>query len=93
MLPLNTFTDTTAVRAQLPVTYEIKEVPDEMPDTRPVAELMVATPVDTELHIPPVVAELRSAVLPTHIESGPVIAPGVVPTVSTVVVRQPVGRV
>jgi hypothetical protein len=66
----------------------------------PVA-IPVAVPVDdTEpsvllllLHVPPVGEEPSDVLLPGHTDAVPVIADGIVLTVNTVVVKQPVGSV
>ena len=52
-----------------------------MPDTTPPA-LTVAMPVAPLIHVPPVIADDKVVVLPTHTLSVPVTAGGVATTVS-----------
>jgi hypothetical protein len=47
--------------------------------------LIVATPVLPLVHVPPLVDELKVMLLPIHIAVEPVIAPGAVATVTTVI--------
>jgi hypothetical protein len=56
----------------------------------PVSNPTVATPVDPELHVPPLPALLRVVVSPIHTLAGPVIADGNELTVTVAVDEQPV---
>jgi hypothetical protein len=67
-------------------------VPEDTPVTTPVPLTTVATPVLALAHVPPVVPSVRVIVEPTHTGDDPGIADGVVLTVTTVVVVQPVPR-
>jgi hypothetical protein len=67
-------------------------VPGINPKTTPVEE-MLATEVPLELHVPLPVASLIVVVLPEHTLVVPVMADGVVFTVTVVDVLQPVERV
>jgi hypothetical protein len=80
------FTVITLVRSQEPLEYEITAVPAPIPVTNPVVALTVAMPVDPELQVPPVVAELNTVVLPRQMLPRPVMAAGVITTVMTEVV-------
>lgn len=68
-------------------------MPALTPLATPVAEPMVAMLPLVLLHVPPVVVIASVAELPIHTPVGPVIVPGDEPTVTVVVVRQPVGNV
>ncbi len=59
----------------------------------PLDEPIVAMPVDAELHVPPVVASESVVVRPTHTRFDPVILAGSEPTVTVLIVKQPVGSV
>jgi hypothetical protein len=72
------------------VAYVIAASPAEMPETIPVDTPIVAIPVEPEVHVPPRSALLRLVPPPWHIDMVPVIAAGIVFTVTTVVVLQPV---
>jgi len=67
------------------------EVPADTPDTTPVEEFTVATPVALLLHVPPVVVELKVVVDPAHTAVVPVMAPtvgnGFTVTVTTLLAR------
>ena len=83
------FTVTTTVAAQLPIVYDINEVPVVVPDpvTRPAVDI-VATVVVTLLHVPPLVASDNVSVKPSQIGALPVIAAGRVVTVTILVATQ-----
>lgn len=63
-----------------------------MPVTIPVDEPIVATPVLLLIHSPPGVLLVRVVVAASHIEKVPVIAAGVVFTVTITDLLQPVGN-
>jgi hypothetical protein len=71
--------------------YVIFTTPADAPVITPPV-LAVAIEPSALAHVPPVVAELRFVVSPTQIVGVPVIAAGSGLTVTTAVVRQPVGR-
>lgn len=64
-------------------------MPAAIPVTTPVLELTVATDVLPLLHVPPLVALLNVVVNPTQVLAMPVLAPGPVLTVTTVVLGHP----
>ena len=87
--PGKALTVTTAVAAQ-PVegiVYEMVAVPAVLPPIRPGASTVAAG--SALVHTPPAVALLRVVLLPTHRPSGPVIAAGLVLTVTSAVTKQP----
>jgi len=65
------------------------EVPGLIPDTIPVVEPTIATPVLPLLHVPPVVAEANVVVAPVHKPNAPVITAGMIFTVTTWVLVHP----
>jgi hypothetical protein len=83
------FTDTTAVRTHTPLVWLIVEVPGLTPDTTPVPELTSAILVLSLIHVPPVVVELKTVVLPLHRLKFPVMTAGVAPTVNATVAKHP----
>lgn len=68
-------------------------VPADTPSTNPDVEPIVAIPVLLLLHTPPAVASFKVVVPSTQTLVTPVIEDGKGFTVTTVVVRQPVGKV
>ena len=82
-----TFTVTVAVAAQLPIVYDIMELPDEIPVTTPVP-LTVAMPPLTLVHAPPIVASVRFVDDKSHSVNVPVIAAGSMFTVTVAVEAQ-----
>lgn len=72
--------------------YLITEVPGEMPPTIPDG-VMLATSVLLLVHAPPVPGAMSGDVLPTHTDSGPVMAPAAALTVTSLVEVHPVLRV
>ena len=68
-------------------------VPEDRPDTRPAAELIVATAVLLLLQVPEPGASDKNALDPAQICDAPRIEPGCRFTVATIFVLQPVGRV
>lgn len=64
-------------------------VPAAMPDTRPLVDTTVATPVAPLVQVPPGVASDSGVVELTHTLSVPLIATGEVFTVTTRVTLQP----
>ena len=68
-------------------------LPAETPVTTPVDEPTVVSAVLLLLHVPPPVASLKVAELPTQTTPAPVIAAGAGLTVSSVQAIQPVGSV
>ena len=69
--------------------YVIFELPAETPDTVPVPEPMVATPVVALVHVPPVGVELNVVVLPAQTDAVPVIVVGRALTGTLAVALQP----
>jgi hypothetical protein len=68
------------------------DVPDDIPETMPEEEPIVATPMLELLHVPPPLL-LKVVVKPSQTDVVPVIAAGNEFTFNTVVVMQPVGKV
>ena len=68
------------------------EVPTSAPVTMPVLEPMVALPL-LLLHVPPAGVEFKVVVVPAQIVVIPVIGVGVILTVTTAVLIQPVPNV
>jgi len=86
----------TAVLTHPVVVYEIVLVPVVMPVIIVVADTfdpVVAIDVLELLQVPPIVAEARVVVLPTHNVVVPVITAGKTPTLTIVVIRHPVVNV
>jgi len=73
--------------------YIILSVPALTPETTPVVEPTVANDVFVLLHVPPVSVLASVIAEPTHTWLGPVIAGGVVLTVTTDVMKHPVPSV
>jgi hypothetical protein len=69
------------------------ELPGVRPDTMPEPVPTVATRVEPEVHVPPVVASESTVVRPVHTTPVPVIASGNGFTVIGFVAIQPVGKV
>ena len=69
--------------------YVMAEVPRLPPVTTPVSEPMVAIPVLPLIQVPPLTASLSVIVEPTHTAVGPVMAVGILYTVTTAVAIQP----
>src|SRR5207248_2544157 len=67
--------------------YDITDAPAATPVTIPPV-VIVAIPVETLLQVPPPVASARFVVLPTHTVGVPVIATGVVFTVTVAMATQ-----
>lgn len=86
------FTVTTVEVVQPLAPQIIVAVPAATPVHVP-EELIVATAGVDELHVTPGVALVSVADCPEHKDSVPLIAPGLLFTVSTAVARQPVGNV
>jgi hypothetical protein len=83
-------TVTVAVEKQPPNNvYGITAVPALTPDTTPVDDPTVATPVLPLTHVPPAGEELSVVVEPVQTEAAPVIAAGCVFTVTVAVEKQP----
>lgn len=79
----------TVVIVMHPFVYVITAVPGAMPETMPVVAPIVAVPVLLLLHVPPVVALLSVVMaVPMHTTVLPVIAAGLAPTVTTVLIVQ-----
>ena len=78
------FTVTICAATQLPIVYDITDVPTALPVTTP-PTVIVATVVVPLLHTPPLMASVSAVVKPTQTEGVPVIAAGCVFTVITVV--------
>jgi hypothetical protein len=64
-------------------------VPDDSPETKPEVEPTVATPVDPELQMPPLVASLNIVSYPAQTEGIPDMSAGNALTVIVVVAAQP----
>ena len=83
------FTVTIFVATQLPIVYDIVEVPTLILLAVTVPSVpTVATVVVVLLHVPPPVASVSAVVAPWHTLAMPVIATGCVFTVTTVVAKQ-----
>jgi hypothetical protein len=80
----------TIVVAKQPVgiVYETNVVPGAIPVTTPVAGFTVAIDEDKVDQVPPAGVVLSVVLAPTHTLVGPVMAAGVVCTVSVVVAKQ-----
>lgn len=90
----NTSTVTVCVAKQPPApVYVISAVPIAMPVMSPVTGSAVAIPVDPEAHVPPEGELLNVVTAPAQTVAMPVIADGVVLTVTSRVTKQPPGSV
>jgi hypothetical protein len=79
----------TVVVVMHPFVYIITAVPGAMPETMPVVAPIVAVPVLPLLQVPPVVVLLSFVIaVPMHTTVLPVIAAGLAPTVTTVLIVQ-----
>ena len=82
------------VEKQPPVSvYVMFDVPDAMPVTMPEPEPTVATPVLALVQVPPEGDELNVVLAPVHTDTVPVIAAGVVLTVTGAIAKHPPARV
>lgn len=87
-------TVTVVVRAQ-PVgnVYDMVDVPPDTPDTIPVADTTVATPVLLLVQVPPMVAQASVVAVLAQTVVVPVITVGIVLMVAMAVAAQPPGSV
>jgi len=73
--------------------YVIGAVPGDTPNTTPVDEPIVATPVAPLVHVPPPGEENKVVLCPVHILERPVIADGSGSTVTVTLTKHPPGAV